>query len=78
MKQLSTWTSQVVQWLGLCTSTGEGTGLIPGQGTKIPHGTWQKSLPQWLSLECDSTAKHPAACIPGEGNLLALVITEVK
>ena len=38
----------------------------------------KKGLPQWLSLECDSTAQPPAACIPGEGNLLALVITEVK
>ena len=36
LKQLSTWTSQVVQWLGLGTSTEGGTGLIPGQGTKIP------------------------------------------
>ena len=29
-------TSLVVQWLGLCTSTAEGVGSIPGQGTKIP------------------------------------------
>ena len=27
--------SLVVQWLGLCASTAGGTGLIPGQGTKI-------------------------------------------
>ena len=27
--------SLAVQWLGLCTSTAEGMGLIPGQGTKI-------------------------------------------
>ena len=26
-----------VQWLGLCTFTAEGTGSIPGQGTKIPQ-----------------------------------------
>ena len=26
-----------VQWLGLCASTAGGRGLIPGQGTKIPH-----------------------------------------
>ena len=25
-----------VQWLGLCTLTAKGLGLIPGQGTKIP------------------------------------------
>ena len=32
-------TSLVVQWLGLCTSTAKGTGLIPGGGTKIPYAT---------------------------------------
>ena len=30
-------TSQVVQWLRLCAPNAEGMGLIPGQGTKIPH-----------------------------------------
>ena len=30
-------TSLAVQWLGLCTSTAEGMGSIPGQGTEIPH-----------------------------------------
>ena len=28
--------SLAVQWLGLCTSTVAGTGLIPGQGTNNP------------------------------------------
>ena len=27
----------MVQWLRLCTSPGEGMGLIPGWGTKILH-----------------------------------------
>ena len=27
----------MVQWLRLCTSSAGGAGLIPGQGTKIPH-----------------------------------------
>ena len=27
--------SLAVQWLRLCTSTSRGTGLLPGQGTKI-------------------------------------------
>ena len=31
------WMSPVVQWLRVCTSIVEGTGLIPGEGTKIPH-----------------------------------------
>ena len=30
----------VVQWLGLGASNAEGTGSIPGQGTKIPHAIW--------------------------------------
>ena len=29
--------SLVVQWLGFCASTAEGTSSIPGQGTKIPQ-----------------------------------------
>ena len=31
----------MVQWLRLCASNGEGTGSIPGRGTKIPHATWR-------------------------------------
>ena len=33
-------TSLVVQWLRLCTPNAGGTGLIPGQGTKVPHAAW--------------------------------------
>ena len=33
-------TSLAVQWLRLLTSPAGGTGLIPGQGTKIPHAAW--------------------------------------
>ena len=29
--------SLLVQWLGLCTFSAEGTGLIPSQGIKIPQ-----------------------------------------
>ena len=32
--------SLVVQWLRLHASSAGGTGLIPVQGTKIPHATW--------------------------------------
>ena len=31
----------MVQWLGLHASTAGGTGLMPGQGTKILQVTWQ-------------------------------------
>ena len=30
----------MVQSLGLHTSSAEGTGLIPGQGTEILHAAW--------------------------------------
>ena len=30
-------TSLAIQWLTLCSSTAQSVGLIPGQGTKIPH-----------------------------------------
>ena len=34
-------TSQVVQWLRLCTSTAGGMGLIPGRGTEMLHAAWR-------------------------------------
>ena len=40
-KRLEIWrTCLVVQWLRLCTSNAGGMGLIPGQGTKVPHASW--------------------------------------
>ena len=33
-------TSLAVQWLRFHTPNAEGTGLIPGWGTKIPHAAW--------------------------------------
>ena len=36
-KEEHTGHSLVVQWLGLHTSTARGTGLISGQGTKVPQ-----------------------------------------
>ena len=32
----------MIQWLGLCMSTGVGPGSIPGQGTRIPQAAWQE------------------------------------
>ena len=37
-------TSRVVQQLRLQASNARGTGLLPGQGTKIPHATLMKRL----------------------------------
>ena len=39
-KIVSARNSLAVQWLGLWALTARGPGLIPGQGTKIPHATW--------------------------------------
>ena len=33
-------TSLVVQWLRLCAPNAGSTGLIPGQGPKVPHVAW--------------------------------------
>ena len=44
-KETKRGTFLAVQWLRLCTSTAGVTGLIPGQGTKIPHAvqcSWKK------------------------------------
>ena len=40
--------SLAVQWLRLCTSNAREMGLIPGQGTKMPHAAW-----------CSKTNKRP-------------------
>ena len=40
MRRSSLGISLAVQWLGLCTSTAEGTGSIPAWGTMIPHAVW--------------------------------------
>ena len=32
--------SLAVQWLRLCSSSAEGTGSIPGRGTRISHASW--------------------------------------
>ena len=68
-------TSLAVQWLGLSASTAEGTGSIPGQGTKIPYTIWRsqkkssfknnnkkqnKTLPSYLSSVVGCKLK--AAC----------------
>ena len=53
----NSWTSMVVQLLGLCLPTAWGTGLMPGQETKILHNVWcrrkKKKNPcqQWSWLQ---------------------------
>ena len=42
------WTSLEVQWLRLCTSISGGVGVIPGQGTRVPHAMWPKR--EWINL----------------------------
>ena len=36
-------TSLAVQWLGFSAFIAEGTGSVPGWGTKIPHAAWPKA-----------------------------------
>ena len=43
-------TSLVVQWLRLHSLSAEGTGLIPSQGTKIPHTKWHDQKKRNLYL----------------------------
>ena len=47
IKDYQTGNSLVVHWLGLHTSTVEGTGSIPALGTEILHAAWrgQKKKP---------------------------------
>ena len=42
--KMSYGTSLAVQWLKLCASIARGMGLIPGQGSKIPHVAQNKNL----------------------------------
>ena len=59
-------TSLAVQWLGLCVSTVEGPGLIPGQGTRIPQAMWhdQKEISKFdknykhTNLRCPMNPEH--------------------
>ena len=37
-------TSLAVQWLRLGSSSAGDLGLIPGQGTKIPHAAWPRKI----------------------------------
>ena len=48
-------TSLVVQWLRLCTSHAGGTGLIAGQGSRIPHDEWW-----WLGISSPPPPPPPA------------------
>ena len=47
-------TSLEVQWLEICLTKQEKTGLIPHRGTGIPHASEQLSL-------CATTTEKPAA-----------------
>ena len=53
-------TSLVVQWLRLCTSTARGTGLIPGQETKILHAGQPKKKKSEIQLSA-VTEEQPTA-----------------
>ena len=48
IKNLIYGTCPVVQWLRLWTLNAEGEGLIPGQGTKMPHGMGKKKPKSYM------------------------------
>ena len=66
------WSSLTVQWLGLRTFTADGTGSIPGWGTKIPQVQGQKKKKRknkWLS----NVKKCLISLVIKESNLKALM-----
>ena len=56
-------TSLPVQWLRLCTAHAGGVGLIPCQGTKIPHTAWwkktNKQKKNYITSTSDSQYSSP-------------------
>ena len=59
----------VVQWLKLHHSNAGGTGLIPSQGTKIPHATGpekKKNVSLWCGVLCWATAIMAVMRLQGE------------
>ena len=49
--------SLVIQWLRLCTSNEVSMGLIPAQGTKIPHSTWNAQIKRKKKKDRSKTLK---------------------
>ena len=43
--------SQALQWFRLSNSIAGGIGLIPGQGTKIPHAVWHGQKKKKVNLK---------------------------
>ena len=52
----------MVPWLRLCTSNAGGAGLIPGQGTEIPHALWHgQKTPKNRDFPGGAVVKNPPA-----------------
>ena len=49
VKKFRLWTSLVVQWLRHCTPDARDTGLIPAQGTRIPHAAQHRQINKYSS-----------------------------
>ena len=44
-----------VQWLGLLAFTAEGSGSVPGQGTKILQAMWHSQKKNYISIKAGKT-----------------------
>ena len=74
-------TSLVVQWLIVCSSSAEGTGLIPGRGPKIPHAAWHGKRRQkdqiWSriqSVKSDRNSSYSIVKLEGIWNTTLIII----
>ena len=63
-------TSLVVQRLRFCTSTGGGTGLIPGSGTEI-HGVYTYTMKYYSVIKENEILPFVITCMDLEGIVLS-------
>ena len=89
LQTLAPGTSLAVWWLGLRAFNARGMGLIPGQGTKIPHAAWcgqkktktknqnKQTLAPASGSCCSSQefrrSRHPPPCQGGNVRLMLLL-----
>ena len=66
--------SLVVQWLGFCASTAEGTSLIPGQGTPATCVSWPKKKKRMLRTSL--VVQWLRICLPMQGTRVRALVRE--
>ena len=63
------WTFLAVQWLRLCSSTAEGMGVIPGQGTQVPHAVQHEQKKRERERKKEATVSDSVDLGEGQGIL---------